>query len=353
MCNVNNLLTLVDTDVQSPTFTASVSKLIEDKLNAKAWQPNTVRVYLNSLRLFLAYLRQRARSNVAGFSHLPVSIIESRLESIKGWNHSLHKKEKKARASRQMEESAIDPDTFGKYFASNRARQMEESIENLTDKQYSLREQTDVRNHLIVLIVSSNCCRLGPIKNMILTEFYEAEKFIRDEHHVVRVMDHKTVTSHGAAEVVMSRGVYGYVKNYVKYMRPASQSQNVFLAMSGSPMDSSTVVNGLTQELRQGCPQKAKITCTRVRHLGVSLVHGNLPEEEKASLANHMAHSQKVAAERYSDLIKAPSNVRSSKILSKLMRGQELQETDLAKPRCGKSLQLNFVYSRTPLSRTS
>ena len=91
------------------------------------------------------------------------------------------------------------------------------------------------------------------------------------------------------------------------------------------------VINALSVELSKASVS-THATCTKLRHLGVSVVHASLPQEEKLPLSNLLAHSPYGAAERYSDVIKASANVRSSKILTKLIQGQDISPTYLEKP---------------------
>ena len=131
----------------------------------------------------------------------------------------------------------------------------------------------------------------------------------------MRVLNHKTVTKHGPAEFVLTKQLYSMLNN-------------------GTPMNSSIVINAMTMELSQASVS-THVTCTKPRHLGVSLVQANLAVEERLHLADLLAHSPQVAAEHYSDNIKLSWNVQSSNILSKLIRGPP--PPVLEKPSCCKS----------------
>ena len=123
------------------------------------------------------------------------------------------------------------------------------------------------------------------------------------------------------------------LNQYIHERRPVSPSTEVFLMLNGTPMDSSTVINALSIELSQASVS-THVTCTKLRHLGMYVVHATLPVEDRVPLVDLLAHSPQLAAERYSDKSKSSSNMRSSNKLSKLIKRQQFTPFDLTKPSC-------------------
>ena len=84
---------------------------------------------------------------------------------------------------------------------------------------------------------------------MTVADFEKGQNYVRNDHHVVRLLQHQTVAKYGPAEVVFNRDLYAEVKEYICNERASAQSPEVFLTSKGTPMDSSTVINTLSMEL--------------------------------------------------------------------------------------------------------
>ena len=99
--HVVNTMNVMKLTASTPFKTSSghdVSHLLDVKIKNKKWQPNTIKAYLNSLRLYIVYLKHRLESNVAGFESYMPDQLSRILERIKRWYRSFMKKNKKARA---------------------------------------------------------------------------------------------------------------------------------------------------------------------------------------------------------------------------------------------------------------
>ena len=85
------------------------------------------------------------------------------------------------------------------------------SIE-LTQAQYTL-----VRDYLIAQIMIDNANRAGVIVYMTIQEFERARG--EGDRHVVRVLQHKTVNTHGPAQIVLTSHLYNHLRIFLKEMR--------------------------------------------------------------------------------------------------------------------------------------
>ena len=194
------------------------------------------------------------------------------IERFKRWSRSLIKKDRKASAEKSVSaEESLNPRMFQLYFKSGRVADMRDLKFNI----WISGNKKDVRNHLILCIASENCCRLGPVINMTINELRKGLMYIRNGHHVVRVLNHK-MAKHGPAELVLTRDLYSMVKQYISEIRPVSPSAEVFLTLNGNLMDSSTVINAMSIELRQASVS-THVTCTKLRHLAMSVIYVALP----------------------------------------------------------------------------
>ena len=79
----------------------------------------------------------------------------------------------------------------------------------LTQTQYIL-----VRDYLIAQIMINNANRAGVIVYMTIQEFERARR--EGDRHVVRVLQHKTVNTHGPAQVVLTTPLYNHLRILLK-----------------------------------------------------------------------------------------------------------------------------------------
>ena len=89
-----------------------------------------------------------------------------------------------------------------------------------------------------------NANRAGVVVYMTVQEFERARR--EGDRHVVRVLQHKTVTTHGPAQVVLTTPLYNHLRIFLKKMRsqlplkvPEGSNAKVFLSWGGKPMESS------------------------------------------------------------------------------------------------------------------
>ena len=86
----------------------------------------------------------------------------------------------------------------------------------------SMIDQTSVsaiRNHLILWLLPENGHRSGAVINATVQEFNEAE-VADEEHRVMRVKKHKTFSTYGPCNIVISNEVYEYLRVWVDCVRP-------------------------------------------------------------------------------------------------------------------------------------
>ena len=104
----------------------------------------------------------------------------------------------------------------------------------LTTSQYTL-----VRDYLMTMICIDNGSRSGPISNMTLEEFSNCSK--EEDHFVVRVKKHKTFSTHGPANLVLTSSLHEYLKIFINIFRSqiaavdSTPKSTVFLSWRGTP----------------------------------------------------------------------------------------------------------------------
>ena len=106
-------------------------------------------------------------------------------ERIKRLSNSLVKKERKAHAEKLVSaEESLNPRMFQLYFENGRVPDMRDLVNSPSG---------NFRNHVILCILSENCCRLATAMNMTISEFRKGLIYVRIGYHVFRVLTHKTV----------------------------------------------------------------------------------------------------------------------------------------------------------------
>ena len=86
---VSYLLSAGTEAIDSPEFLLVLSGVIDRKLN-KEWQPNTVKAYLNSLKLFMWFINRMTLLGIEGF-HYDVNMLNALDEQCGAWMRSLSK----------------------------------------------------------------------------------------------------------------------------------------------------------------------------------------------------------------------------------------------------------------------
>jgi hypothetical protein len=161
----------------------AIGSIVAENVKSNRWTPSTCRVYLNSLKKFVIYLKLpwicRSGEEEKKLDHLE--------NSIGRWLASLRKESMKEERSSFNDEDMVNPDDISTYFTSDRAA--EAAILLKTMKEANQSNHTVVRNFLVMSIFSANFCRAGNVVNMTLTEFSAAKN--RNDHYVVVVKKHK------------------------------------------------------------------------------------------------------------------------------------------------------------------
>jgi len=110
---------------------------------------------------------------------------------------------------------------------------------------------TLVRDYLIAQIMIDNANRAGVVACMTVKEFDRAT--VEGDPHVVCVLHHKTVDTHGPAQIVLTSHLYKYMYISVLMQEMRSQppdlnrldKQTVFLLWCGKSMESSQMTKAL------------------------------------------------------------------------------------------------------------
>ena len=176
-----------------------------------------------------------------------------------------------------------------------------------------------------------NANRAGVVACMTVREFERAT--VESDRHVVRVLHHKTVDTHGPAQKVLTRHLYNYITVFMKEMRSRlpgldyHDKQTVFLSWCGKHMESSQMTKALGSIFKKAGVD-GPVHHTLYRKSAVSRCHER-HKEISSNLADLMAHREDTAQKYYRVFEKSKSSVKASQKLHGIMKNtDERNEAD-------------------------
>ena len=183
----------------------------------KEKQPGTLKSYLGSLNQFYRFL---TCENVA--VNASSEQLSSLSEQVTLWGRSYRKKSAGRHWEKQMEDilslrTADQIRDFKTWEVAREAVRLLCEYQEKRDAEPSQPEYTCIRDYLLTAICINNGSRSGALANMTLQEFERVT--LEDECFVVRVKNHKTLCSHGPANVVLNKSLYRYTKIFIEKFR--------------------------------------------------------------------------------------------------------------------------------------
>ena len=287
------------------------------------YYPATIKSYLMSLHHYCSFLLE---DKPHGVDYVKDDVIALR-EKLKKWSAS-YKRDSTRRRWEKMEEdvsSLITPEKVKEFDQSQAARDAviilgklcgAHSME-ITQAMYTL-----VRDYLIAQIMIDNANRAGVVAFMTVQEFQRSR--MEDDRYVVRVLHHKTVDTHGPAQVVLTAHLYNYLNIFLKEMRsklPDAQMegrQAMFLSWAGKSLQSSQVTKAVGSVFKKAGVE-GPIHHTLYRKSAVTQCHDK-QKNMSGHLADLMAHREATAEKYYRVFDKSKSSVKASQTLHGIMR---------------------------------
>jgi len=218
-------------------------KLVQDvflrQYAKKKYYPTTIKSYLMSLQHYCSFLLGEKPSGV----EFEKDDVISLREKLKNWSAS-YKRETTRRRWEKMEEDVsalITPDKVNDFGRSQAVRDAVIILGELSGAHHAEITQakyTLVRDYLIAQIMIDNANRAGVVAYMTVQEFQRARS--EDDRHVVHVLQHKTVDTHGPAQIVLTNHLYNHLNIFLTEMRSklpikesAEGSDKFFLSWGG------------------------------------------------------------------------------------------------------------------------
>jgi len=311
---------------------------------AKKYHAATIKSYLMSLQHYCSFL---LADQPGGVTFDKENVLSLR-EKLKRWSSS-YKRENTRRRWEKMEEdrsALITPEKIREFERSQAAREAIVLLGKLcgahtiqiTQEMYTL-----VRDYLIAQIMIDNANRAGVVAYMTVKEFDRAT--VEGDRHVVRVLHHKTVDTHGPAQIVLTSHLYNYISVFMQEMRSQLpdlnrlDKQTVFLSWCGKSMESSQMTKALGSVFKKAGVD-GRVHHTLYRKSAVSRCHER-HKEISSNLADLMAHQEETAQKYYRVFEKSKSSVKASQTLHGIMRNtdessENLQPTQTSLPEATK-----------------
>ena len=300
----------------------------------KEKRPGTVKSYLASLNHFYIFLKCENPPQIDATEEML-----SRLSAqVKLWNKSFQRLVKDRFWEKRLEDinNLKTPEQVKGFDVSSVARSAVKVIGDYQDLTSvavpSQVEYTLVRDYLLTLLCINNGSQAGVLANMTLGEFCKAQE--EDGSFVIKIRKHKTFTTHGHANIVLSPSLHQWMNIFVSKFRnslenaPTQDTAEVFLTLNSQPMRPSAVGSQIGSCWAKVFGKEAGTGgATAFRKAAVSAVHQS-DVGQRENLASLMDHKKSTADKFYLLQTKTTSAVQTSKYLSKLMHAGKSSKAD-------------------------
>ena len=307
--------------------TKKIRDIFLQQYAAENYHASTIKSYLMSLQHYCSFL---VTDQLRGVRFDKEEVLSLR-EKLMRWSSSYKRENTRPRREKTEEDRSalITPHKIREFERNQAATEAiillgqlcEAHTIQITQEKYTL-----VRDYLIVQIMIDNANRAGVVTCVTVQEFERAT--LEADRYVVRVLCHKTLYSHGAAQMVLKSHLYNYVKVFMKEMRSQLPNVNLldkktamFLSWGGKPMESSQMTKPLGS-IFQKAGGNSPMHHTLYHKSAVSRCHDE-HKEISGNLADLMAHREVTVQKYYRVLEKGKSSVKASQKLHGIMRNPD------------------------------
>ncbi|KAJ7386028.1 hypothetical protein OS493_012361 [Desmophyllum pertusum] len=309
------------------------------RLRKKVITGNTIKTYLRSLEIFAKFVEKGLIYNPELISTSQKQLLISLQTRLPDYKKAIHRRTAHETTTRDVDESytALEPKDLRELENSELAKTAIKliglSIENhvLTRSEF-----TTVRDFLIVTTLYENASRPGPLENAKLKRFHQAVYTPEKKRYTILVDEHKTTRHQGPAELTVDERLYGYLKIYVDYIRPAFVASGIeealFIKDDGQPFNKGTIGRRVSEFFkRAGVRDDIRVSSTKVRKL-FSGEAFNLTPTKKRMVNSHMKHRETTADKNYVLKVNAKRSATAHEIMRDLIRENNSREPEGDKP---------------------
>lgn len=166
---------------------------------------------------------------------------------------------------------------------------------------------TDLRNWLACeVLIESFGQRPDTVKNMQVSEVFNAHEYLNKQNACISVRIHKTSSKHGPAQVLVPAGLWNLLKEFARVVRPmfkplpqSESPQWLFLSREGKQLED--LVDAV-QVFSSVANPPFNVTAMDFRRMASTLGQEHPDMHVRTSLPKTMAHSEEVARDYYRDV---------------------------------------------------
>lgn len=244
-------------------------------LKAKSLTGNTIKTYLKSVEIFGCFTEKGDFYKPELLTDLGKAILVQLQPRMQDYQKAVHCRTAVETTTRDVDESysAMTPEDLKAFEQSDFAKHAITLIgKSLKNHLLSMQEFTDVHDYLLVTMLVENGSCPGPLENAKVKCFEQATFTKSKKRWTLVVDEHKTTRYQGPDELVMDNRLYGYMKIYVSYIRPAfvdsAAEEALFIKDDGKKFEKGTIGRRVEATFRKaGVRGDIRVTSTRVRKI--------------------------------------------------------------------------------------
>ena len=336
---VRNIVKKVDPEYHRVSSLVSTRLVRDNWLDPleKSRRPGTCKSYLGSLFKFFRFVMVEKPSGMK----VKFDAVRAAKEQVHEWMSSYNKPIARRMWEKKAEDidRLITPEQIRAFDVSEPARTVVKLIEKYSatpdeNSHPSQSEYTIVRDFFLTTLCINNAARAGPLANLTIGEYRNARQ--EGEQYVARVLNHKTLESHGPASLVISTNLYTWLAIFIRKMRYSLQGvsstaeDRVFVSWTGKAMTSSMVSAQINSFWSKALGKDAeRMSATLIRKTAVSAVHERKGSMKK-NLANLMTHSEKTADKYYNIQQKGKNDAKTVEQLRTVLRSNSASEVSVS-----------------------
>ena len=236
-CDPNDILTISENDYENEVACENMLGEYIRHLKGSNLKPNSAVCYLTDIKELVRHT-YRYKAKCPLINYLCKQIANC----------------KDANRGKMDEDKYIERVDLVRQLSKHEESKLVLDIKEDLEKSRSDTDWIRCRDYLISRILIDNAQRNCCVYNMTLDEFESAIKTVREDltmKRTIAVKKHKTSKYHGAAKIHVPQETYERIQKYIKYGRPTSDSNFVFLTHDGNALLSQTVWTIFKSHIKQ------------------------------------------------------------------------------------------------------
>lgn len=277
---------------------------------ATTGSPKSALIYYDHFRSLLNFLEDQER-----IDELQCKQVRTQM---KKWRLKLHGKSKQQQRSQSKPLEVAKVRTMLRGRTVMTAKRILQSA-RATGSPFTPTEAVTVRDSIWLNLIASNACRPGELANMEVSELDAAEQI--EDYYVIKVFKHKTSTTFGPAQLIVSQEVFEAMLTYRRLRpQPLDGCTKLFLTRSLGPTNVTLVAHCLNREYKGN----QRVRCSMVRRLVTTSVHRFKGPESIDLCARKLNHSPATAMRWYKEATSPADALAGAKLVIEALNVADL-----------------------------